>query len=113
MPARQPVPRRTPPRPHYGSEHRRLRKQIEKTVRAGAAVCARCGLWIRPDEPFDLGHSDHPRAKQLGMYRGPEHRDCSRTAGGWKRRGRTDAPPPPARRAQPRAKALDFFNTRD
>ena len=113
MPARRPVPRRTPPRPHSGAEHRRLRKQIEKTVRAGAAVCARCGTWIRPDEPWDLGHRDAAGAKTWGLYNGPEHRDCSRTAGGWKRQGQTGMRPPARRRAQPTAKALKLSKPGD
>jgi hypothetical protein len=47
------------------------------------------------------------------MYRGPEHRACSRSAGAWKRQERIGVPPPPARRRnQPPAKALRGFDTR-
>jgi hypothetical protein len=95
----------------YGREHRRLREQVRRIVDGGAAVCWRCGLFIDVGTPWDLGHADVPGAKQRGLYRGPEHRDCSRTAGGWKRQGLTGMPPPARRRAQPAAKALKFFET--
>ena len=119
MAPRRPSRRRTPPRRQpttvqkgYGQPHRRLREQTKKLVDRGGAVCWRCRQWIEPGSDWQLGHADAPGAKALGLYRGAEHRSCSRTAVGWKRVGVTHAPPPPARRAQPRAKALDFFNTR-
>uniref|UniRef100_A1UIX3 Uncharacterized protein n=1 Tax=Mycobacterium sp. (strain KMS) TaxID=189918 RepID=A1UIX3_MYCSK len=75
-------------------------------------MCWRCRQLIAPGEPWDLGHADVPGAKRRGVYAGPEHRDCSRAAGGWKRHGITDAPPPAHRRGSaPRAKALSFFDT--
>lgn len=108
--------RSTPPRQlttvqkGYGREHRRLREQVRRTVEAGIAVCWRCRQWIAPNEAWDLGHrDDHPGAKRLGLYGGPEHRSCSRTAGGWKRQGITNAPPP--RRATSPAKALKSSST--
>jgi hypothetical protein len=115
---RRPMRRRRTPRPQlttvqkgYGAAHKRMREQVKRTVNAGGAVCWRCGQLIAPTEPWDLGHRDHPRAKVLGLYAGPEHRDCSRTAGGWKRQGLTGIPPPARRRAQPTAKALRIFDT--
>lgn len=104
--------RRTSPRPHYGARHRQLREQVSKVVASGNAVCWRCRQWIEPGSAWDLGHrDDHPGAKRLGLYAGPEHRACSRTAGGWKRQGILDAPPPPSRRTPPKAAALRFFDT--
>ena len=57
----------------YGHAHQVLRKRVAKIVAAGLAVCARCGLPISPDEPFDLDHSDDRRG-----YLGPSHRRCNR-----------------------------------
>ena len=50
--------RRTKPRDpmhdiRYGAAHRRLRAQVASRVRAGLAVCARCGEPIHPNEPWD------------------------------------------------------------
>ncbi|SRX93573.1 hypothetical protein MSP7336_01812 [Mycobacterium shimoidei] len=58
----------------YDYRHQRLRKQFEPLVRSGRAVCWRCGLPIKPDAKWDLGHDDNDRTK----YRGPEHvgREC-------------------------------------
>uniref|UniRef100_A1UIU9 Uncharacterized protein n=1 Tax=Mycobacterium sp. (strain KMS) TaxID=189918 RepID=A1UIU9_MYCSK len=76
-------------------------------------MCWRCRQLIAPGEPWDLGHDDSPGAKRLGLYRGPEHRDCSRSAGGWRRHGVSDPPPPPSRRrsSESKARALQFFDT--
>lgn len=58
----------------YGWPHRRLRARAARDVKAGRAVCARCGLMIVPGEAFDLDHDDaHP-----GRYLGPSHRRCNR-----------------------------------
>ena len=54
-----------------------IRKRWAKVVEAGDAYYApRCGKWISPNEPWDLGHDDTDRTK----YRGPEHRACNRGA---------------------------------
>lgn len=62
----------------YGAAHIALRRQWEPKVRAGIVRCARCGRPIAPNEPWDLGHDDHDRAR----YRGPEHRRCNRATAG-------------------------------
>lgn len=59
----------------YGRRHKRLRKWWSPKVRAGVVDCARCGLPIKPNQPWDLGHDDDDRS----VYNGPEHRhsrDC-------------------------------------
>jgi hypothetical protein len=79
MAVRRPARRRLPPRRRptaeargYGRAHAQLRRQVAKAVAAGQAVCWRCGRWINPVEPWDLGHDDHRLAKHLGRYRGAE-----------------------------------------
>ena len=57
------VHRRTKPRNplhdvRHGRAHRQLRAVLASRVRAGLAVCARCGEPIEPNEPWDLGHLD-------------------------------------------------------
>jgi hypothetical protein len=84
----------------YGAKHQALRKQVAALVKAGRAVCWRCGLPILPGMLFDLGHDDYDRT----VYRGPEHRHCNRSSaasrgnrmrgrrkGGWVRTGRDDS----------------------
>jgi len=61
----------------YGSAHQALRARIAGQVKAGAAVCWRCGQLIQPGQPWDLGHTEGDR----GSYAGPEHRWCNRAAG--------------------------------
>lgn len=63
-------------RAKYNAAHTKLRRDIAKTVKAGKAVCWRCGRPIHPLEPWDLGHDDWDPT----MYRGPEHRACNRGA---------------------------------
>jgi hypothetical protein len=62
----------------YGADHKRLRAIWAKVVESGDAYCARCGKWISPGSPWDLGHDDKDRTK----YKGPEHRKCNRGAPG-------------------------------
>lgn len=91
----------------YGTAHQRERRRVAEVVRRGGVRCWRCGRYIAPTEAWDLGHADTWAAKPLGLYNGPEHRHCSRTAGGWKRQGRIVAPTPAHR---PRPRALEFFD---
>jgi hypothetical protein len=118
--ARRPARRRLPPRrtrqtatttaKGYGAAHQAKRRQAAKVVASGNAICWGCSRLIHPAEPWDLGHDDHRLAKHLGLYRGPEHRRCSRSAGGWRRWGYTTPPPTPPRRTGPRPNALRFFD---
>jgi hypothetical protein len=117
MAVRRPARRRLPPRRRptaeargYGRAHAQLRRQVAKAVAAGQAVCWRCGRWINPVEPWDLGHDDHRLAKHLGRYRGAEHRYCSRSAGAWKRHGYTM---PPQTLPPSTSRALKFFDVDD
>ena len=121
MAARRSARRRLPPlrqaaltttQRGYGQAHQLRRREVNRVVDAGTAICWRCAQPIHPAEPWDLGHTDHPLAKEFGMYRGPEHRACYRSARAWKRQERIGVPPPPARRRnQPPAKALRWFDT--
>lgn len=110
-PPRSGRPARTMEERGYGKRHRQVRAQMAREVNAGGAVCWRCRTRILPGEPWDAGHADVPDAKRLGIYAGPEHRGCSRSAGGWKRQGVLN-PLPPRRRRGPAA-ALSFFDTKD
>jgi hypothetical protein len=58
----------------YTNQHYALRRWLAPLVASGGVACARCGELIRPDEPWDLGHSDWDRTR----YSGPEHRRCNR-----------------------------------
>jgi hypothetical protein len=78
----------------YGAKHKAQRRKYEPIVKSGRAICWRCGLPIRPDEPWDTGHDDYDR----GTYRGPEHATCNRRAGAnmgnlkrWGKRAKTPA----------------------
>lgn len=58
----------------YGWKHQQLRKKWKPKVATGTVRCWRCGRFIAPNEPWDLGHDDLDRS----IYRGPEHRACNR-----------------------------------
>lgn len=75
----------------YGAEHRRLRAEWAPRVAAGGVRCARpgCGELIRPDEAWDLGHTDdrtgwvgaeHAACNRAGR---PRDRPLPRSAGGY------------------------------
>jgi hypothetical protein len=70
--------RPTPKERGYGQQFKREHKRVEKIVKAGNTVCARCGEPIRvvdgKPEPWDLGHNDVDRSQ----FSGPEHRGCNR-----------------------------------
>ena len=60
----------------YDRAHRRVRRKYAPVVKAGKAVCARCGKPIAPNELWDL---DHDAADPLQRrYLGPSHRSCNR-----------------------------------
>jgi hypothetical protein len=60
----------------YGRAHRLVRKKYAPMVKAGNAVCARCGKPIAPDELWDLDHDDADPLQR--RYLGPSHRSCNR-----------------------------------
>jgi hypothetical protein len=62
--------------PKYGNEHKRLRKQLERVVRAGRASCWRCGRPIAPvGDPWHPGHRDD------GTHAGVECQRCNLSDG--------------------------------
>ena len=72
----------------YGHSHRQERNKWAKTMAAqGGTPCARCGGWIDPLEPWDLGHDDVDRS----IYSGPEHQRCNRAVNAKGRRVRIAA----------------------
>lgn len=62
----------------YGSSHQQERKHWAPKVDRGEVYCARCGRWIQPGTPWDLGHDDFDRT----IYTGPEHSRCNRATAG-------------------------------
>lgn len=59
----------------YGAAHQALRRKVKRTVDAGLGYCWRCGRWLDPSKPWDLGHDDDDRS----VYRGPECLPCNRS----------------------------------
>jgi hypothetical protein len=76
----------------YNWAHQKLRAEYKQRMTNGEQFdCWRCGLWVNPAMPWDLGHDDHDRS----VYRGPEHRGRECPAGGNRAttgRRRTQAP---------------------
>lgn len=70
----------------YGSAHQRLRKQFAVRVERGEEFCRRCGGWIEPKSPWNLGHDDNDRSR----WTGPEHERCNKGEPS-RRRGRLSA----------------------
>jgi hypothetical protein len=71
----------------YGHKHQLLRAQLKPLVDSGAERCARCGDWIKPGTPWDLGHVDGSGKR---AWSGAEHPRCNRatvTRTEWRRRG--------------------------
>jgi hypothetical protein len=60
----------------YGRAHRLVRKKYAPMVKAGNAVCARCGQPIAPNALWDLDHDDSDPTQR--RYLGPSHRRCNR-----------------------------------
>lgn len=87
----QPHARRQVDAALYGSSsgHAAARAAIAPTVDAGGVPCVRCGLPIRPGEPWDLDHGDDPRP---GHYAGPAHASCNRGAPMKRRNDGGDSP---------------------
>lgn len=69
--------RGTPAERGYGTDHKRLRRELASDVAAGRATCWRCRQPITPNTPWDLGHTD-----DRTTHAGPEHTHCNRSAGG-------------------------------
>jgi hypothetical protein len=61
----------------YGYRHKQVRKRLAIEIARGGVNCSRCGLPIRPTDPFDLGHIDG-----TNEHSGPEHRKCNRGTAG-------------------------------
>ena len=80
----------------YDAKHQARRKAWAPIVARGEAHCAKCGRWIPPGTPWDLGHT----SDRTG-WTGPEHRYCNRAAGGRN-----------ARRKQQRRRRVIDYTTR-
>lgn len=82
----------------YGPKHKRLRAREARRVDRGEAFCTApvCkhprGRYIRPGEPWDLGH--HPFDR--GVYLGPMHQACNRNTTLERSRRRPSVRRPPA-----------------
>lgn len=59
--------------PRYRYAHQQERKRWASVVAEGHAHCWRCGNWLPPDQPWDLGHVDG-----TSRYAGPECWPCNR-----------------------------------
>jgi hypothetical protein len=62
----------------YGREHKRMRARLAPQVATGTVRCARCGVLIAPNEPWDLDHDDFDRT----VYLGASHSRCNRATAG-------------------------------
>jgi hypothetical protein len=77
--ARRPKPPGSTTKGGWGAKHQTLRAGYVARMAAGEQfMCWRCGGWINPALPWDLGHDDHDRT----ITRGPEHRGRECPQGG-------------------------------
>jgi hypothetical protein len=58
----------------YGIVHQRLRARWAPVVATGGVECPRCGRYIPPWEPWDLGHPDDDK----NAIPTPWHQRCNR-----------------------------------
>ena len=58
----------------YTAGHRRLRNAWHPLVQTGGVQCTKCGQYIAPGEPWDLGHNPN-------LVSQPEHPNCNRADG--------------------------------
>lgn len=75
-------PKRSTTQRGYDYAHKQERARWQRQVDRGEADCARCGEWIEPGTPWDLGHTDDRTG-----WTGPEHASCNRADGARKRNG--------------------------
>lgn len=69
--------------PKYGNKHNLERRRWAPKVMRGEVSCWRCGTWLEPGKPWDLGHIDGTKE-----YAGPECIPCNRASA---KRGRVTA----------------------
>jgi hypothetical protein len=93
----------------YGRRHREARAKVAPAVERGEVACARCGRWIVPGTPWDLGHADGDKTR----YSGPEHRACNRATAGRATAGRATAGRATAGRATAGSQATEYRATED
>ena len=61
----------------YGKAHQAERARWQQLMSQGSRpICKRCGQAVKPDQSWDLGHSD-----DRTHWTGPEHSHCNRSAG--------------------------------
>jgi hypothetical protein len=71
---RKPRPPGATVRAGYGAAHKKLRAAYKRdVVDKGVGYCWRCGRWLDPALPWQLGHHDTDRSR----YMGPECVKCN------------------------------------
>lgn len=67
------------------TQDNRDRARLAQVVRAGGAVCSKCGLPIADGAAFDLDHimpvATHPELRHEVSNHAPAHPSCNRRAG--------------------------------
>ncbi len=71
----------------YGQRHRRLRKQWKLAVERGEVICGRCGRYIDPGTPWDLGHPQDNKALEPRPWHARCNRQFAATVTGPRKRG--------------------------